>query len=60
MIQLGAKLENICVAVGPCIQKKNYEVGIEFYKDLLIKILHSKTFSLLIKIKKYFLIYLVQ
>ena len=32
MIELGAKLENICVAIGPCIQKKNYEVGPEFYK----------------------------
>ena len=49
MIQLGAKLENICVAVGPCIQKKNYEVGIEFYnknKKIFFDLPGSITFVL--------------
>ena len=37
MIQLGAKIHNICVAIGPCIQKNNYEVGIEFYNRFINK-----------------------
>ena len=37
MIQLGAKINNICVAIGPCIQKNNYEVGIEFYERFIDK-----------------------
>ena len=46
MIQLGAKIKNICVAIGPCIQKNNYEVGIEFYEKFIDK---EKTY------KKFFL-----
>ncbi len=30
MIALGAKRENICVAIGPAIQQSSYEVGPEF------------------------------
>lgn len=37
MIQLGAKIKNICVAIGPCIQKNNYEVGIEFFERFIEK-----------------------
>ncbi|MFL2801844.1 MAG: peptidoglycan editing factor PgeF [Paracoccaceae bacterium] len=37
MIQLGAKIHNICAAIGPCIQKNNYEVGIEFYDRFINK-----------------------
>jgi len=54
MIQLGAKLENICVAVGPCIQKKNYEVGIEFYKRFIDKNSSFKNFFFINKNKKIF------
>ena len=46
MIQLGATIKNICVAIGPCIQKSNYEVGIEFYEKFIDK---EKTY------KKFFL-----
>ncbi len=35
MLLLGAKLENICVAIGPCIQKNKYEVGNEFYQRFI-------------------------
>ena len=46
MIELGSELENICVAVGPCIQKNNYEVGLEFYKKFINKNkLYKKYFS---------------
>tara|TARA_Y100001934_G_scaffold19428_1_gene22484 strand:- start:109 stop:699 length:591 start_codon:yes stop_codon:yes gene_type:complete len=54
MIQLGAKLENICVAVGPCIQKKNYEVGIEFYKKFIDKNSSFENFFFINKNKKIF------
>ena len=37
MVQIGAKIKNICVAIGPCIQKNNYEVGIEFYERFIKK-----------------------
>ncbi|MCC7305822.1 MAG: peptidoglycan editing factor PgeF [Alphaproteobacteria bacterium] len=36
MLEYGAELESIRAAVGPCIQKKSYEVGQEFY-DRFIK-----------------------
>ena len=44
MIQLGAKINNICIAIGPCIQKKNYEVGIEFYNRFINKDTEFKRF----------------
>ena len=46
MIQLGAKIKNICVAIGPCIQKNNYEVGIEFYENFINKDRTYKKFFL--------------
>lgn len=49
MIKLGAKLENICVAIGPCIQKKNYEVGTEFYKRFIDK---DDKFKIFFSVKK--------
>ena len=46
MVQLGAKIKNICVAIGPCIQKNNYEVGIEFYERFINKDIKYKKFFL--------------
>ena len=46
MVQLGAKIKNICVAIGPCIQKNNYEVGIEFYERFIKKDRTYKKFFL--------------
>ena len=46
MVQLGAKIKNICVAIGPCIQKNNYEVGIEFYERFINKDRTYKKFFL--------------
>ena len=46
MVQLGAKIKNICVAIGPCIQKNNYEVGIEFYERFIDKDRTYKKFFL--------------
>ena len=46
MVQLGAKIKNICVAIGPCIQKNNYEVGIEFYERFINKDITYKKFFL--------------
>ena len=46
MVQLGAKVKNICVAIGPCIQKNNYEVGIEFYERFIKKDRTYKKFFL--------------
>ena len=46
MMQLGAKIKNICVAIGPCIQKNNYEVGIEFYERFINKDRTYKKFFL--------------
>ena len=46
MVQLGAKIKNICVAIGPCIQKNNYEVGIEFYEKFINKDIKYKKFFL--------------
>ena len=46
MMQLGAKMKNICVAIGPCIQKNNYEVGIEFYERFINKDITYKKFFL--------------
>ena len=46
MMQLGAKMKNICVAIGPCIQKNNYEVGIEFYERFINKDRTYKKFFL--------------
>ena len=46
MMQLGAKIKNICVAIGPCIQKNNYEVGIEFYERFIDKDRTYKKFFL--------------
>ena len=46
MVQLGAEIKNICVAIGPCIQKNNYEVGIEFYERFISKDRTYKKFFL--------------
>ena len=46
MVHLGAKVKNICVAIGPCIQKNNYEVGIEFYERFINKDITYKKFFL--------------
>ena len=46
MVQLGATVKNICVAIGPCIQKNNYEVGIEFYERFIKKDRTYKKFFL--------------
>lgn len=35
MLRLGARLEEICVAVGPCIRHNSYEVGPEFHAAFL-------------------------
>lgn len=35
MLSLGAKIENIAAAVGPCIAQKSYEVGYAFPEPLL-------------------------
>lgn len=35
MIELGARLENIRAAVGPCISQASYEVGPEFEAELI-------------------------
>ncbi len=54
MTQLGAKLENISVAIGPCIQKNNYEVGIEFYQKFIDKNSSFKNFFSINKNRKFF------
>ncbi len=35
MLELGASLADIHVAIGPCIQQYSYEVGPEFYENFL-------------------------
>ncbi len=35
MVLLGAKTENICAAIGPCIAQASYEVSNEFYQLFL-------------------------
>lgn len=37
MLERGAKLENICAAVGPCIAQKSYEVDDNFYRQFVEK-----------------------
>ncbi len=46
MLSLGAKRENICAAIGPCISQKHFEVGPEFV-DLFMQE-HSSAASLFI------------
>ena len=35
MISLGAKIENVAAAVGPCLARANFEVGQDFVEQLL-------------------------
>ncbi len=35
MIKQGAEISNIVAAIGPCISQKSYEVGTEFYDNIL-------------------------
>lgn len=35
MVQQGAVLESIKAAIGPCIQKKSYEVSADFYEEFV-------------------------
>lgn len=35
MVSLGARRENICAVIGPCISQKAYEVGPEFFEDFV-------------------------
>ena len=35
MVKLGARIERIAAAIGPCIAQKNYEVGHEFAESLI-------------------------
>ena len=35
MIEKGAKKENICAAIGPCIMQKSYEVDSNFYNQFI-------------------------
>ena len=35
MIALGAKRENICAAIGPCISQRAYEVGLDFMDNFM-------------------------
>ena len=48
-IKLGSKKEDIIAVIGPCIGKRNYEVGNEF-KDKFIR--KNKKNSLFFKIKQ--------
>ena len=34
--ELGGKIENISIVIGPCIQQKSYEVGNEFLENFMI------------------------
>ena len=42
MTELGAKENHIVAAIGPCIQKENYEVGPEFLERFVRKDSKSK------------------
>ncbi|MAI97477.1 MAG: polyphenol oxidase [Rhodobacteraceae bacterium] len=44
MTELGAKENHIVAAIGPCIQKENYEVGPEFLERFVRKNSKSKKF----------------
>ncbi|MEP1231021.1 MAG: peptidoglycan editing factor PgeF [Litorimonas sp.] len=35
MCAIGAKRENICAVIGPCISQPNYEVGHDFQRELI-------------------------
>ena len=49
LIKLGSKKENIIAVIGPCIGKRNYEVGNEF-KDKFIR--KNRKYSVFFKIKQ--------
>ena len=48
-VKLGSKKENIIAVIGPCIGKRNYEVGNEF-KDKFIR--KNRKYSVFFKIKQ--------
>ncbi len=51
MLSLGAKRENICAAIGPCISQKHFEVGPEFVDLFMTE--HSSAVSLFVEGKNY-------
>ncbi len=44
MVAIGAKRENISACIGPCISQKAYEVGADFYENIVKAEPNSKVF----------------
>ncbi|MFV9876053.1 MAG: peptidoglycan editing factor PgeF [Rickettsiales endosymbiont of Dermacentor nuttalli] len=44
MLNLGAKLKDIHVVIGPCIHQESYEVGPEFYKNFINESITNSNF----------------
>ncbi len=52
-LKKNCKLKDIIVAIGPCIDQLNYEVGNDFYNKFILASKENKKFFIILKNKKY-------
>ena len=52
-LEKNCKLKDIVVAIGPCIEQSNYEVGDDFYNKFISETEKNRKFFIILKNKKY-------
>ena len=52
-LEKNCKLKDIVVAIGPCIEQSNYEVGDDFFNKFISETEKNRKFFIILKNKKY-------